>query len=77
MDANEYLICIFCGGELSWSSTEMAADVYPGEYEDDGSATVNELQCRRCGRMYEVLDPTEEERETDFRDYWDGRSPKE
>ena len=59
----ERMLCPLCGGELKWQSSVMGQDCYPGAYEEDDSATVSYYVCDRCGREFEVCDPTEEERE--------------
>ena len=62
--------CLFCGGELSYHGNDMANEVY-GDYEDDNAAVISYLKCRKCGRNYEVVDPNKEERENDYKAYWE------
>lgn len=62
--------CLYCDGELSWDSTEMAEDVCGDDYVGDKEATIQHLTCQECGRTYEVCDPPKVERETMYNDYW-------
>lgn len=62
--------CVFCGGLLSFEGSEMVGTWRTG-YENDEVAQVNYVRCRCCGRDYEIFDPTKEERETDYKDYWE------
>ena len=61
--------CPICGGELIWQSEFMANECYD-VYEGDEEATVQYWQCSNCGRMLEITDPTKEERDTSYADYW-------
>ena len=58
-------------GELCWDSAEMAADS-SDDFADDDTAVINYFHCRRCGRSYEVIDPPQEERETEYKEFWNG-----
>lgn len=62
--------CIFCGGELSWDGQEDASQI-SFNYADDNTAIVHYLGCRKCGRDYQIIDPVKEERENQFKEYWD------
>ena len=64
--------CIFCGGELSFDGQEMA-NHKALDYEDDEVAMVHYIRCKKCGRDYEVIDPNKEERETDYKEYWEDK----
>ena len=66
---SDKLTCIFCGGDLSWDSEENASDISP-HYDGDDEAIVHFIHCRKCGRYYEIYDPTKDEREGDYKDYW-------
>ena len=68
MEANK-ATCIFCGGELSWDSQGMCNEA-SSDYEGDNEAVVHFLHCRKCGREYEIYDPPLDEREGDYKDYW-------
>lgn len=72
---NGNLKCPLCGGELAWHSDQNAADV-SDEYEGDESAIVSYYTCSRCGRDFEIFDPTKEERENEYRGYWNNESHK-
>lgn len=58
----EYLKCPLCGGELIWGNDEMASDVIGGDYENDDDALISFYTCSVCGRMFDIIDPTEEEK---------------
>jgi len=61
--------CIFCDGDLVWHSTVQASD-FIADYEDDDIAAVNYYVCSKCGRSYEIVDPCESERDSDYSEYW-------
>lgn len=61
--------CIFCGGELSWDSQEEASQK-SDDYNNDEEAMIYFLRCRKCGRDYEIIDPVKEERDNQFKEYW-------
>ena len=65
----ENLKCPFCDGDLHWSSDANASDTY-SEYEGDDEAVLSFYKCAKCGRDYEICEPTKEEREGEFKDYW-------
>lgn len=70
-----YMTCMYCGSRLTWNSSCMAADM-SDDYEDDDTASVNFFHCPTCGRDYEVAEPSEEEREGEYADYWiNGKRP--
>lgn len=64
-----HFTCFFCGGALTWDSTEMACDV-SSDYDDTDFATVELYHCSKCGRDYEIFEPNEEQREKEYRDFW-------
>ena len=64
--------CFYCGENLKWNSTVMASDIY-GEYFEDTVAKINYFTCPKCGRDYEIFDPTEEDRDTYYSTYWDDK----
>ena len=41
-------------------------------YREDDVAVVDYYNCERCGRSYEIFEPREEERDTDYAKYWNG-----
>lgn len=49
----------------------MATDLCE-EYREDDVAVVDYYNCERCGRSYEIFEPREEERDTDYAEYWNG-----
>lgn len=61
--------CLICGGELCWSSDFTRNDVF-GDGDEEG--IVSYYTCTVCGREYEVSDPTSEEKEGQYSDYWKG-----
>lgn len=61
--------CIFCGGQLSFDGDEMASHVHLA-YDGDKEAVIYYVRCKQCGRDYEIVDPTKDERGTDYKDYW-------
>ena len=65
----EKVKCIFCGGDLCWDSDEKENDMFV-EYGDDDEAILSYYHCMKCGRSYEIADPTKEEKETEYKDYW-------
>ena len=66
-----YMVCPYCGGRLKWSNTDMATDLCE-EYREDDVAVVDYYNCECCGRRYEIFEPKEEERDTDYAKYWNG-----
>lgn len=69
MDKEVLMKCPLCGVDLIWQSTAMASDVSDA-YEGDDTAMVNWYICNGCGRDYEIFDPSETERNTRFKEYW-------
>lgn len=63
------LKCPLCGGDLCWDSDAQANDIFI-EYVDDDEAILSYYHCMKCGRSYEIVDPTREEKETSYKDYW-------
>ena len=61
--------CMFCGSVLIQDDSQMCADVNV-DYEDDEEAMVHFSHCPKCGRSYEIFDPTKEEREKYYDEYW-------
>ena len=66
---NEGLKCLFCGGDLIWDSDTDAQERY-ADYEEDDAAVVSYYPCSKCGRDYEIAEPRREERETEYKEYW-------
>lgn len=63
------LKCLFCGGDLIWSSDCNATDVC-ADYSEDDSAVCSFYICSRCGRDYEIIEPPQEERDQLYNNYW-------
>ena len=61
--------CLFCGAEMNISGQENCCD--HGDYEEDDPALITFMQCPNCGSDYEIWDPRQEEREGDYKPYWD------
>lgn len=61
--------CHFCGNELILDDSKMCADVNV-DYEGDEEAMVHFSHCPKCGRSYEIFDPTKKERDRDYKEYW-------
>lgn len=72
MESNDYVSCPFCGGAMYWSQTESASEIID-EYADDNEALVNYYKCSVCGCDYEIVDPPLGERETLYKNYWNGQ----
>ena len=69
---DKHLKCLICGGDLCWDSSVNLRDVTDA-YDDD-CGVVEHLHCMKCGRSSEITDPSQEERNTSYREYWnDGR----
>lgn len=64
-----WMVCPLCGGRLIQYG-EAAASDWEGDYEGDDEALVSYLVCRRCGRDFEITDPTKEAREGEYREFW-------
>lgn len=61
--------CIFCGHELVWQNDFDLEDVSSVAEKDDGGIA-SYYDCPHCGRSYEICDPTKEERENEYKEYW-------
>lgn len=61
--------CLFCGSELNYMGNADGNQF--ASYDDDDSALISHFICPTCGRSYEVCDPTKEDREGLYKDYWD------
>lgn len=59
--------CFFCGSELCWNSDANANDLWDG-YSDE--ACMHFYTCPRCGRSYEVVEPDLEEKNLNYKEYW-------
>lgn len=62
-------VCPLCGGELTWNSCAMRSQL-SDDCTDDDPAMVYYYRCLRCGRNYEIVDPTKDERDGDYSAYW-------
>lgn len=67
---NDWFRCIFCNHPLGWSSSEMASDVLD-DYKDGDPAQIWFFLCPNCGRDYEIVEPNEESRDADYKEYYD------
>ena len=61
--------CHLCGNELILDDSQMCSDLNV-DYEGDEEAMVHFSHCPKCGRSYEIFDPTKEEREKYYDEYW-------
>lgn len=61
--------CHFCGNELILDDSQMCSDLNV-DYEGDEEAMVHFSHYPKCGRSYEIFDPTKEEREKYYDEYW-------
>lgn len=61
--------CFFCGNELIWNSDYNLSDLWDADENDDGVASF--YHCPVCGRHYEIYDPPKEERENEYKEYWE------
>ena len=68
------MTCPYCGGRMIWGSSCMANERVDG-YEDEDTAVIDYYRCDTCGRDYEIVEPNETERETEYRAYWNGKKP--
>ena len=65
--------CPFCGGVVSHDSDALGREMYDA-YEEGDDALVGFYRCTRCGRDFEVSDPSQEEREGDYAEYWNQKA---
>lgn len=61
--------CYFCGGDLIWDSDSNANEIGTN-YDDTDPATVSFYTCSKCGRSYEIYEPSMEEKRVDYNDFW-------
>ena len=61
--------CPICGGVINHESDARASEMFDG-YDEGDDALVSFYRCTQCGREIEITDPSESERETDYKDYW-------
>ena len=61
--------CHFCGNELILDDSQMCSDLNV-DYEGDEEAMVHFPHCPKCGRSYEIVDPPKDERDRDYKEYW-------
>lgn len=61
--------CFFCGEEVRWNRDANANEILTG-YDEEDTAVVSFFTCPRCGRSYRVADPSQEERENEYREYY-------
>ena len=61
--------CYFCGSTLIQDDSQMCADRFD-DYKGDELATVHYSHCPKCGRSYEIVDPPKDERDRDYKEYW-------
>ena len=69
------LICPFCGGALVWGYDCQANEI-SDLYSEYDAAVASYYDCQTCGRSYEIIEPTKEERETTFQKYWYGNDKR-
>ena len=66
----ELVICPTCGtANLHWLNAEKAADGF--DYETDDDAVSHHYTCTKCGTDVIVIEPSREDRENDYKEYWD------
>lgn len=61
--------CFICGANLIHKDDFSVSDVY-SEYDGDDEAIGMIYQCPTCGCDYEVVMPTKQEREVDYKEYY-------
>ena len=61
--------CYFCGNVLIQDDSQMCADRFD-DYKGDELAMVYYSHCPKCGRSYEIVDPPKDERDRDYKEYW-------
>ena len=61
--------CFICGGDLCWENDFSADEIYNG-YEGGDGAIVSFYHCVEYGRSYTIADPTKEEKEEGYSNYW-------
>ena len=61
--------CHFCGNELILDDSQMCSDVNV-DYEGDEEAMVHFSHYPKCGRSYEIVDQPKDERDRDYKEYW-------
>jgi hypothetical protein len=55
---------------MKHDSDTLACEIYSSSYNENDDAIVGFYRCTKCGREFEVSDPSEEERNCDYADYW-------
>ena len=60
--------CLVCSSLLCWDNDYDLGDVTGTE--DDGGGIMTTWHCPHCGRTYEIYDPSKEEKESQYSDYW-------
>ena len=61
--------CYFCGNVLIQDDSQMCAERFD-DYKGDELAMVHYSHCPKCGRSYEIVDPPKDERDRDYKEYW-------
>ena len=61
--------CLFCGEELIWSQDFNCSEISE-EYEEDDTAVASYYLCPKCGRDYQIMEPTKEDKENEYKEYW-------
>ena len=61
--------CYFCGNVLIQDDSQMCADRLD-DYKGDELAMAHYSHCPKCGRSYEIVDPPKDERDRDYKEYW-------
>lgn len=59
--------CLFCGGELCWNNDFTRDDTFA---DGEEKSLVSTYTCLECGRDYEITEPTQEEKNTTYKEYW-------
>ena len=63
--------CYFCGNVLIQDDSQMCADRFD-DYKGDKLAMVHYSHCPKYGRSYKIVDPPKDERDRDYKEYWNG-----
>ena len=63
------LKCPFCDGDLIWNS-DCDVQELCDDYDEDDTAIASYYLCSRCGRDYEIIEPKEEDRMGEYKEYW-------
>lgn len=69
--------CFYCCGDIIWNNDFDESDVIGHDTSGDSGRIVSYFTCSVCGREYEVFEPSDEDKLSQYSKYWDFGNQKD